>query len=61
MKPNLAWSPPVVINPDFQVSVEFAKKHIDDTTPMYKSQFLVNLIDKKGSQDRIGRKFTELY
>jgi len=61
MKPNLQWSPPVIINPDFQVSVEHARKHVTETSNDYKNQFMVNLIDKKGSQDRIGRKFTELY
>lgn len=37
MKPNLSWSPPVVINPDLQVSVEYARKHIEDTTSQYKT------------------------
>lgn len=49
MKPNLKWSPPVLINPDFEVSLDVARKHIDETYAEYKSQFLVNLIDKKGS------------
>lgn len=60
MKPNLKWSPPVLVNPDFKCSVDSAKRHIDETCQDYKSQCLVNLIDKKGSQDRIGKKFTEL-
>ena len=49
MKPNLKWTPPVLIHPDFEVSLDCARKHIDETYAEYKSQFFVNLIDKKGS------------
>jgi hypothetical protein len=30
------------------------------TTQKYQRQYFINLIDKKGSQDRIGKKFTEM-
>jgi phosphatidylinositol 4-phosphatase len=33
---------------------------VQDTSAEYKTQFFVNLIDKKGSQDRIGKKFSEV-
>mmetsp|Transcript_13167 Transcript_13167/g.20472 ORF Transcript_13167/g.20472 Transcript_13167/m.20472 type:complete len:266 (+) Transcript_13167:231-1028(+) len=49
MKPNMKWSPPVIINPNLQESLQVAKKHFSSTKTTYGSQYLVNLIDKKGS------------
>lgn len=60
MKPNMKWSPPVVVNSNFDESYQAAIKHINSTTEKYKNQYFVNLIDKKGSQDRIGKKMTEM-
>ena len=60
MKPTLKWAPPVVVNPDVNASLQVAKKHISETNAEYKKQYFVNLIDKKGSQQRIGDKFTQL-
>ena len=61
MKPNLKWSPPVKINQNFEDSRISAKIHFKETCEMYGSQYLVNLIDKKGSQNRIGQQFTKLH
>jgi hypothetical protein len=61
MKPSLKWSPPVKINSDFDNSVLAADIHFRKTKKLYGSQYLVNLIDKKGSQDRIGKAFTRLH
>jgi hypothetical protein len=61
MKPNLKWSPPVKINNNFLSSKIAAELHFKNTKPIYQKQYLVNLIDKKGSQKRIGDQFTRLY
>ena len=58
MKPNMKWSPPVKVSPNFDESYQAAIKHMDVTMDKYKKQYCVNLIDKKGSQLRIGNKFT---
>jgi len=49
MKPNLKWSPPVIINPVFEDSRIAAEMHFNETIQAYGPQYLVNLIDKKGS------------
>jgi len=54
MKPNLKWSPPVKVNDDFSSSLVAAITHFKATKEQYGPQYLVNLIDKKGSQKRIG-------
>ena len=38
-----------------------AQYHFKDTKPLYGQQYLVNLIDKKGSQKMIGEQFTRVY
>lgn len=60
MKPTMQWTPPVVINPDFDQSFQAAKLHVNETCDQYGKQYFVNLIDKKGSQLRIGTKMTEI-
>jgi hypothetical protein len=49
MKPNLKWSPPVKVQQNFLNSKMAAELHFKETKPLYKQQYLVNLIDKKGS------------
>lgn len=62
MKPNLKWSPPVIIKNDkLESSLLAAKEHFKDTKPAYGKQYMINLIDRKGSQNRIGREFTNIY
>jgi hypothetical protein len=61
MKPNLKWSPPVIIDTNFQESLAAAQIHFSRTKQEYGSQYLVNLIDKKGSQQRIGDQMTRVY
>ena len=61
MKPNLKWSPPVVINGNFENSRIAAETHFKETKLEYGPQYLVNLIDKKGSQKRIGDQFTRVH
>ena len=60
MKPNIKWTPSVVVNSNFDESYQAALKHVNATTKKYQKQYFINLIDKKGSQDRIGKKFTEM-
>ncbi|OMJ73360.1 hypothetical protein SteCoe_27949 [Stentor coeruleus] len=56
-KPNLAWNPPIVINKE---NFEPSYKHLSEITRIYKSITYVNLIDKKGSQKRLGTEFENL-
>jgi hypothetical protein len=46
------------MNPNFDDSVVAAVKHINEIKEHYGDQVFVNLIDKKGSQLRIGTAFT---
>lgn len=49
MKPTMKWAPPVVVSTNFDESFQAAKKHIAETNAVYKKQYFVNLIDRKGS------------
>ena len=60
MKPNMAWAPPVTVSPNFDESFQAASLHIKETQADYTKQYFVNLIDKKGSQERIGKKMTQM-
>lgn len=60
MKPTMQWSPAVEINPKHALSLEAAQLHVKETSQQYRKQYFVNLIDKKGSQHRIGLKMGEL-
>lgn len=59
MKPTMQWSPAVEINPKHMLSLEAARLHVKETSQQYQKQYFVNLIDKKGSQQRIGQKMGE--
>jgi hypothetical protein len=61
MKPNLKWSPPVKVNKNFEDSRIAAQLHFKETSEMYGKQYLVNLIDTKGSQNMIGQQFSKLH
>lgn len=61
MKPNLKWSPPVKINSNNDNSMIAAGIHFSETKKMYGPQYLVNLIDKKGSQFNIGVEFGKVH
>lgn len=56
----MKWSPAVKINTNFEESVTLAKRHIEELKQNYGEQVFINLIDKKGSQLRIGTTFTNL-
>ena len=59
-KPTMKWSPAVRINPSHDESVALARKHVDEIKKQYGEQVFINLIDKKGSQLRIGTEFTTI-
>lgn len=54
------WSPTVIVDPDFKQSFSAAKNHLEETQIEYKRQYFINLIDKKGSQGRLGEKMTDM-
>lgn len=60
MKPTMKWAPAVKVSPNFDESLQAATKHFKETHAEYTNEYCVNLIDKKGSQLRIGKKFDEL-
>lgn len=53
-KPNLAWSPPVKIDLSMQ---DPSVKHMHEMAQLYKNVTYINLVDKKGSQLRLGQAF----
>jgi hypothetical protein len=52
--PGYAWDPPVEINPDRELNKEAMGKHINEQIEKYSKLKLVNLVDKKGAQKRLG-------
>jgi hypothetical protein len=54
--PNLSWNPKVVISPQKEPGL----KHNQETLKIYKNLVYVNLIDKKGTQKRLGEAFSSL-
>lgn len=52
--PDLKWSPKVYINANDKLNSEVAKKNYDDIKTQYENCTFINLIDKKGSQNRLG-------
>jgi len=56
----MKWSPAVRINPSTEDSLVLARKHIEEMKKNYGEQVFINLIDKKGSQLRIGTTFTNI-
>ena len=60
-KPTMKYNPPVRINPNIDESLPLARNHLDEMKKAYGETFMVNLIDKKGSQKRVGDTFTNLH
>ena len=52
--PDMKWSPKVVINPNDKLNTEITRKNYNDIKKNYENCALLNLIDKKGSQKRMG-------
>lgn len=58
--PSLKWSPKLFIESNLMKNKSAFKYHIDRMKKTYGENYLVNLIDKKGSQKIIGEFFTEM-
>jgi hypothetical protein len=53
-KPNLKWEPEGVVVGNAQVNMEAAERHFTEIVSCYGDVFLVNLIDKKKTQEKMG-------
>ena len=52
--PSLKWAPSCTINPNDRLNTDMTKKNYDDIHKNYENVALINLIDKKGTQKRLG-------
>lgn len=59
--PNFKWSPPLVIAGNVAQRKKSFGLHMNRMVEKYKNVFVVNLIDKKKTQKRLGDVFTECY
>ena len=59
--PDLKWRPKVTIHPNDKLNSEIIKKNYADIKKRYDNCTLLNLIDKKGSQGRIGEYLTKMH
>ena len=60
-KPCLAWEPSPEIEGNPSANAEAAKLHFEELQKDYSKVTLVNLVDKKKKQLRIGQAFTEVF
>jgi hypothetical protein len=58
--PNMSWSPKVLIEQNSMRMKSVFENHLNKMKNTYKANHLINLIDKKGSQKKIGDTFSEL-
>lgn len=58
--PNLKWTPTLRIEANSLKNKDAYERHINKIKKAYGDNYIVNLIDKKGSQEKIGSYFTEL-
>lgn len=59
--PNLGWSPSVTIHPNDKLNADLAKKNYLDIKSSYENCVFINLIDKKGTQKRLGTYFDKMH
>ena len=52
--PDLKWSPSVTISQNDRMNCDIMKKNYEDILKNYENSTIINLIDKKGSQKRLG-------
>ena len=52
--PDFKWSPKCTIDPNDKLNVDITRKNYQDIKKSYENCTMVNLIDKKGSQKRMG-------
>lgn len=58
--PNLKWSPTLIIESNPIKNKNAFENHMVKIKKAYKENYLINLIDKKGSQKKIGDCFTDM-
>lgn len=59
--PDMKWSPKVEIHPSDKLNSDTMKKNYEDIKKYYDNCSLINLIDKKGSQGRLGEYFQKMH
>lgn len=59
--PDLRWSPKCVINPNDKLNIEICRKNYKDIGKNYENCTLLNLIDKKNTQKRMGEYFERVH
>jgi hypothetical protein len=52
--PDFKWSPKCTIDPNDKLNVDITRKNYQDIKKYYENCTMVNLIDKKGTQKRMG-------
>ena len=55
--PDLKWSPTVTISQNDRMNCDVMKKNYEDIMKSYENCTILNLIDRKGSQKRLGEYF----
>ena len=58
--PNLKWSPALILESNEQKNRNAFENHMMKMKKAYKENYIINLIDKKGSQKKIGDCFSTL-
>ena len=58
--PNLLFNPKIVPRTEYNENYATFRKHMNELVPTYGRVVLVNLIDRKGDQNRMGEYFTNL-
>ena len=59
--PSLKWAPKCTINPNDRLNGEMIKKNYDDVKRSFEDVTLINLIDKKGTQKKMGEYFDKMH
>ncbi len=59
--PDMRWSPKVTIHPSDKLNSDITAKNYADIKKSYENCTLVNLVDRKGSQGRLGDYFDKMH
>lgn len=59
--PDLKWSPKCTIDPNDKLNTEITRKNYQDIKKNYENCCMLNLIDKKGTQKRMGEYFDRMH
>lgn len=52
--PDFKWSPSCTIDPNDKLNTEITRKNYADIKKYYENCTMLNLVDKKGTQKRMG-------